>query len=258
MRDAVRKIVPQRWRLRLWLAYRFLTPGAFRLRRAQPSLRQRAVARVELARRAATDRRGGVSRLSGIRVINLPSETERLAATMDELLALDIRHAERFEAVARDDGALGCALSHLACLEEMGERGWTSMLVCEDDAEFLVDRSRLDVLVDAFLDDPRAEVACLAYFVWESRPYDRLYLQATSVQTCACYLLKRSIAGDLAEVWRDGAERLARGEPAAANACDRSWAKLQRRHVFLVPAIRVARQRPAYSAVERRPVRYGH
>src|SRR5690242_10821177 len=166
--------MPQRLRLRLWLLRQHLTRGAFRLRRAQPSLWRRVVSRIVLARRARgspfqEDGPRGVARVDGIRVINLRSRPDRLKDALAELRRLGIDRVERFDAVAHENRALGCSLSHAGCLQQMLDRGWDSMLVCEDDAQFLLDRRRLDVLIDAFLDDPEAEVACLAYFVWETR-----------------------------------------------------------------------------------------
>lgn len=264
MTQRIRDVVPQRWRLRVWLAYKYFAPGAFRLRGAQPSRRSRLVSHVALARRAAdlpvagTGTRSGLARLDGVRVINLRSRPDRLASALAEFERLGIERADRFEAISDDNRALGCSISHTRCLEEMLARGWDNMLVCEDDVEFLLDRRRLDALVDAFLDDPRAEVVCLAYFVWQSRPYNRLFLRGLSVQTAACYIVKRCVASELLETWHHGIEQLRRGGSPALYIADRSWAAIQQGHVFLVPIIRAARQRTSYSDLEGRIVTYGH
>ncbi|HZT15350.1 MAG TPA: glycosyltransferase family 25 protein [Gaiellaceae bacterium] len=258
MKTVARALLPRRWRLRLWLAYSRLTPGAFRLRRAQPSLRRRLLARVELERRAAAGSRGGLARLSGARVINLRSRPDRLETVKAELARIRLDEVDVFEGIAHENGLLGCGLSHRACLEQMVERGWESMLVCEDDVQFLLDRRHLDVLVDAFLDDPAADVANLAYFTWSSRPYSRLYLRGLSVQTASCYVVKRRIAEPLLALWADSLVRLAAGGDRGRFAHDRVWADLQQRHVFLIPCVRAARQRSAYSDIQQRVVEYGH
>jgi len=238
---------------------RYFTRGSFQLRRAQPSWRRRLVARAALRHHAArASRRAGVERLSAVRLINLRSRPDRLAAAMVELRRLDISRVDRFDAIDHPNGALGCALSHAECVRQLLDNGWESMMVCEDDVEFLLDRGRLDVLVDAFLDDPCADVACLAYFVWRSRPHSRLFLRATSVQTTACYLVKRRVAPELFAIWEDGIEHLAKGETPRRYACDRSWMRLQESRIFLVPVIRAARQRSGYSKIEGRVVAYTH
>lgn len=260
MRRRLRRLLPQRYRLRLWLLRQYFSRESYRLRRAQPSWRQRLLARIALAR-SAERRRGrpsGIERLSAVRVINLGSRPDRLAAFMAEMRKLEIDGVERFDAIPAESGALGCALSHAELARQLLRNGWESMMVCEDDVEFLVSRERLDVLVDAFLDDPDADVACLAYFVRRSRRHNRLFLRGTNVQTASCYVIKRGIVEELLWVWEEGIHHLADGGTPHRYACDRSWMPLQESRVFLVPVIRAARQRSGYSDIERRVVTYTH
>ena len=53
-------------------------------------------------------------------------------------------------------------LSEFACrVSQVDARELVAMHhICEDDARFRVSRKELDVLVDAFIDDSTAEVAC--------------------------------------------------------------------------------------------------
>ena len=72
-------------------------------------------------------------------VINLPTETQRLAETRKEFS----RHNISFEvlngvepsdyASAKDNGALGCMQAHLQAVEEAWRRGYESILIVEDD-----------------------------------------------------------------------------------------------------------------------------
>jgi hypothetical protein len=131
-------------------------------------------------------------------------------------------------------------------------------MICEDDAEVLLAREELDALVEAFLDDPAAEVACLAYFLHRSEPHDELFLRGTAVQTASCYVVKPSIAGDLAALWREGVEQLRAGADPHRAAADRIWFRLQERRVFVVPMRRAAQQTSGYSDLESRPVTRSH
>ncbi len=105
----------------------------------------------------------GIERLDATIVINLADRRDRLSAFMREMAVLQIRHYSRFEAVRDANGALGCLSSHAECLKSMLANSWRCIMICEDDARFRVSRKELDVLVDAFIDDSTAEVACLAY-----------------------------------------------------------------------------------------------
>ena len=251
------KRLPQPYRLRLWLLRDYVRMESLRRRRAQPSRPRKLVAKSVMARRARR-RPVGVDRLPAVSVINLAARHDRLSAFRAEMERLGIERVERFEAVPNANRPLGCAISHRECLRQMVDQGWHCMMVCEDDARFRLSRGALDVLVDAFLDDPIAEVACLAYFVWESKPYNSLYLRGLRIQTAACYLVKSSIAAQLLEVWDAGIEALANGGATKLFACDRAWMPLQRRRVFLVPMIRAAYQEPGYSDIEGRVVNYTH
>jgi glycosyl transferase family 25 len=252
----VRRLLPQPLRLRLWLLRQWFTRESFLLRRAQPSRWQRLRARAVLRRRA-TGSPSGVERLSGVMVINLASRPDRLAAFTAETERLDL-HVERLEGIQDANGALGCSLSHVECARRMLARSWESMMVCEDDVEFRVGRRELDVLLDEFLDDPEADVACLAYFAGRTRAHSALYLRGSSIRTMACYILKRAIAEELVETWMEGVEEMRKGGSANRYICDKMWMPLQRERVFLVPVIRAAAQREGYSEVQRRVVSYSY
>jgi hypothetical protein len=256
----VRALLPQRYRLKLWLLRHSFARESLRLRRAQPSLLQRQRARVVLNRRArrAMGRRSGVARLSAVMVINLRARPDRLAAFTEEMDKLGIDGVHRFDAISDDNAALGCSLSHVECAKQLLANGWESMMVCEDDVAFRLDRPRLDVLVDEFLDDAEADVACLAYFVQRSRPHSTLYLRGTMVRTMACYVVKRRVVEDLVAAWLDGIEQMRRGGSANRYICDKAWIPLQEVRVFLVPVVRAAVQRESYSEIQGRVVSYGY
>lgn len=78
--------------------------------------------------------------------INLDSRPDRRTLIESECtrLALD---AERFPAIVRNPGGLGCGESHLAVLRLARERGYDRVLVLEDDVEFVVTREELDAAV---------------------------------------------------------------------------------------------------------------
>ena len=201
----------------------------------------------------------GVDRLDAIIVINLARRPERLADFTREMERLRIFKYSRFEAISEKDGILGCNKSHAACLADMIERGDRCVMICEDDARFLVSRDELDVLVEAFLNDERAEVACLAYHhLHPPKPYNRLFLRAADdTRTTACYLVKSSVAQELLHLVEEGIEGLSAGGDRMLYGVDIIWASLQRSRVFLIPIKRAVRQADGYSDIEQRVVSYG-
>ncbi len=209
-----------------------------------------------VAARAAEGLSVGTARLGSISVINLASRPDRLNAFMADAKQLRLENVQRFEAVAHENGSAGCALSHAACMEQMLAEKWPAMMVCEDDALFQVGRARLDALVERFLDDGTAEAACLAYFHRDASPHSALYLRSVNAQTTACYLIKRSLAAEMLEASRHAAEQLAEGGDITVYSLDQLWKELQRKHVFLIPIVRAATQRPGYSDISLQAVHY--
>lgn len=262
MRRVASRLLPQRLRLRLWLLRSWFTRESFLLRRARPTLRRRVLADVELRRRvrqlSVTGRRFGLARLPPVTVINLASRPDRLEAFQLEARRLGIDRVDRFDAIADANGVLGCASSHASCLRRLVDSPHDALLICEDDVVFLVDRPQLDVLVDAFLDDQAADVACLAYFAARTQPHDRLFLRGAYIRTAACYVVKARIAQELLELWERGIEELRAGADPSRYACDKTWMPLQQRRTFLIPIKRAARQAAGYSDIQRRFVRYTH
>ena len=70
--------------------------------------------------------------------INLDSRTDRKEEILSELKRLGIpeKKIHRLSAIKRSWGALGCALSHIACYNFIEENAWEKVLILEDDAGF--------------------------------------------------------------------------------------------------------------------------
>jgi GR25 family glycosyltransferase involved in LPS biosynthesis len=199
----------------------------------------------------------GIERIPSITVINLKARADRLAGFTDEMQKLGIENVRRFEAFSDEVGAIGCTRSHAGVMREMIDKGWPSMMVCEDDLRFRTSREKLDALVDAFLDDDRAEVACLEFNAQRTKRYSALFLRASECQNTGCYLVKATIARDLLEAFEAGVSAMSEGGDPLLYNVDIVWKPLQTSRVFVVPIERVARQEPGYSDIERRFVNRG-
>ena len=68
--------------------------------------------------------------------INLESRPDRKKHVEKQLKNIGIS-AERFNAIKLPNGALGCSMSHLKCLEIAKQNDWDSVLIIEDDIQFL-------------------------------------------------------------------------------------------------------------------------
>lgn len=65
--------------------------------------------------------------------INLEHRKERDLITRQELKKLGIKKPNRFNAITHEIPLVGCARSHIACLEKAKELGWDYVIIFEDD-----------------------------------------------------------------------------------------------------------------------------
>ena len=79
-----------------------------------------------------------LSDIQHIFYINLDARTDRRAHMESELAKVGLLDkTTRFPAVNMPNlGAIGCSMSHLKCLQIAKEKGWSHVLILEDDVEF--------------------------------------------------------------------------------------------------------------------------
>jgi len=65
--------------------------------------------------------------------INLEHRKERNLITRQELKKLGIKKPNRFNAIKHEIPLVGCAMSHIACIEKAKELNWDYVIIFEDD-----------------------------------------------------------------------------------------------------------------------------
>jgi GR25 family glycosyltransferase involved in LPS biosynthesis len=65
--------------------------------------------------------------------INLEHRKERDLITRQELKKLGIKKPNRFNAIKHEIPLVGCAMSHIACIEKAKELNWDYVIIFEDD-----------------------------------------------------------------------------------------------------------------------------
>ena len=68
-------------------------------------------------------------------VINLESRLDRLVHVEAEFRKIDLK-CNRFNAIKMKNGAVGCTLSHIKCLELAIQNNYDQVFICEDDITF--------------------------------------------------------------------------------------------------------------------------
>lgn len=209
-------------------------------------------------------------------VINLDRRPDRRAAVTAELARLgrtwnDAR-VPTLRASAVDhpaDGALGCSLSHLQCLERAIAERWPAVAVLEDDFA-CTQPAAFRRAVDAFLEtaqqssqSPRWDVLLLGANVRKSTPSlafgggDGSVHRVQGAWSAAAYLVNGPYLPTFRDNIRASAQLLA-GRPQLRHqyALDVYWQRLQARDAWFVSLPLTVTQAPGFSDIERVDVDY--
>ena len=198
--------------------------------------------------------------ITNVLFINLDSRTDR--RTHFESQFGNIRlglQPQRFAAIRNADGAIGCSMSHVACMELAIKKKWDHVLVCEDDAT-IINPGQLVDQVNHFFNRFNDSWDVLLLAGNNYQPFRQESPEAVRVancQTATAYLVRRPYFETLLANFREGLGKL-KAEPTKQPkyAIDQYWKLLQRtgRWYLIVPISVI--QRPDYSDISKQHVNY--
>lgn len=210
-------------------------------------------------------------------LINLEKRKDRLQESALEFMRLSTQFI-RLQATESEDTAMACQDSHCRALENFLKSDiiFQACFICEDDVEFLCNKVELEAHVHEFLKNPYADALCLGYSSREHYDYSQRFFKTTDNQTRTAYIIKRSLAADLLDLWRrlytlriTGNHKIEpnwystlfkslplQTTPIDIYRGDQCWKILQHTRRFLIPKKPLARQRPSYSDIEKKHVNY--
>ena len=186
--------------------------------------------------------------------INLDKREDRLAHVQKELDKLGWLHnAQRFPAVAMKNGAIGCTISHIKCIEIAREKRWPHVIILEDDIEFTNPELFLKQF-NLFIQRHSSMWDVVLLAGNNMIPYsanDQVSVQIYNCQTTTGYMVQSHYYDTMIKNMREGLGKLLK-EPAKKSeyAIDRYWLQLQKRDSwFLIVPLTVV-QREDYSDIE--------
>ena len=188
--------------------------------------------------------------------INLDHRTDRRTHIEGEFAKIGVNNYTRFSAIKNENGALGCAQSHLNILRTWEANPQRLLMICEDDCQFLLERSEIDDLVDQFYNDTRLDVLCLGYNARNGARATEEFSITSNTQTLSCYIMKPHIVPKLIESALKSTKWLATGLPEQKAAIDVVWKELQTQYMFAIPRNRAAKQTDFYSDIQKKSVSY--
>jgi glycosyl transferase family 25 len=189
--------------------------------------------------------------------INLDSRPDRKKHVETQLSKIGIT-AERFKAIKLENGALGCSMSHLKCLEIAKANNWPHILIVEDDILFLKPTVFVNQ-INLFLKNHKDfDVMLVAgNNVPPFTVVDNSCVKVTKCQTTTGYLVQSHYFDILIKNYRDGIQNLMKyPDKHRYFAIDKYWFNLQEIHKWYLIVPLTVTQREDYSDIEKKSTNY--
>ena len=189
--------------------------------------------------------------------INLTHRTDRLDHVKKELHKMNIV-GERVNAVKMKDGAVGCTMSHIRCIQIAKERDYPHVFICEDDITF----TKPEILTDSITKfQQSSEINWDVLIIGGNNvpPYTEVSdfcIRTFNCQTTTGYVLKKCMYDVLLGNFKESAEMLITTGNKRMYALDIYWKRLQSCYFWYMLTPLTVVQREDYSDIEEQNTRY--
>ena len=188
-----------------------------------------------------------MDKISKIVYINLERRKDRLTEIEQELQTYGLS-GERFNAISHSMGIVGCNMSHTQVLKDATTAGLETLLVFEDDFQFLVDKPTFyKQLEDFFALNISWDIVLLSYNLKQSEPYNDLIGRVREAQTTSGYLIHNRCFERLSDCIETATERLITTKEHWNYALDQAWKTIQQTGDVFYFKTRIGKQRPSFS-----------
>lgn len=195
--------------------------------------------------------------INHILYINLEHRIDRKNHVENQFKNLNL-HATRFNALKMNNGAVGCSLSHLKCLEMAKKNKWDQVMIVEDDITFL-DPNLLKKQLNTFMSRHHDwDVVLLGgNNISPFQTIDECCIKVRHCQTTTGYIVKKHYYDKLIQNIKKGLNYLLREpEKHFLYAIDKFWLHLQKiDNWYLIVPLSVVQQ-PGYSDIEHKNTNY--
>jgi GR25 family glycosyltransferase involved in LPS biosynthesis len=192
--------------------------------------------------------------------INLDERIDRKTHIEEQLQIIGFKNWQRFKAIKTTNGAMGCSMSHLKCLEIARANNLPYLLICEDDATFL-QPAVFKRQFNAFLAKHPLNTWDVVLLAGNNMlPYEKIdntCIKVSYCQTTTAYLVNGAYFSTLIDNIKKGLQNLIQ-EPTNESkfAIDKYWLQLQKidRWFLIIPL--TVTQKEGYSDIEKKNVNY--
>jgi glycosyl transferase family 25 len=189
--------------------------------------------------------------ISHIFYINLDKRSDRREEIENQLQKYNLLDkAERFPAFyTPEQGALGCAQSHLAVIKLAKERKYPNVLILEDDFYFIISKEEFEHELKQFFDaNIPFDVCMISYNIQRSHPTEYPFLQKIiEAQTASGYIVNESLYDNLIDIYEESIPLLQQTGEHWNYANDQIWKRLQPITKWYALTTRCGKQRPGLS-----------
>jgi glycosyl transferase family 25 len=183
----------------------------------------------------------------GVFYINLDKRKDRRVEIEKELTTIGLS-GERFEALERSPGIVGCGYSHLSVLVEARNRGLPNVLIFEDDFEFLVNKKDFWSHINKFFEMRIPyDVLMFSYNIEKSTPFNDLIFKIDAATTASAYVVNSYFYDSIIELYENNLPLLITTGQHWKYANDQIWKTLQPSARWYGFNTRLGRQRGSYS-----------
>lgn len=190
--------------------------------------------------------------------INLESRPDRLDHAVTEFKKMGIS-VERVNAVKMKNGAVGCTMSHIKCIELAKQRDYEQVFICEDDITF-TNCELLKKQLEKFANDENIMWDMLIIGGNNVPPYNQVEEYVARVfycQTTTGYIVKKHYYNTLLSNFKESAQNLMRFPDRKKEfALDIYWKRLQIQDFWYMITPPTVTQYESYSDIEEKEVNY--
>ena len=191
--------------------------------------------------------------------INLLSRTDRKEHVENELKKLGITNPTRFNAIKMENGALGCSISHLKCIELAKKSNYEYVFICEDDITFL-NPTLFTMQLQMFLSKHKSwdMILVAGNNMVPYEAIDNTCIKVSNCQTTTGYIVRKEYYDKLMENYKEGIQKQLKEPTVPDYKIDKYWFKLQKEdNWFLIIPLTVI-QREDYSDIEKKKTNFGN
>ena len=185
--------------------------------------------------------------------INLQKRLDRKKSVINELQKINVTNPIYFKAIELENGALGCSMSHLKCVETAKKNNFEYVFICEDDIEFLDPSLFLSQLKQFIESDINWDVVLVAgNNMIPYMPVNNNCIKIFNCQTTTGYIVKQHYYDKLINNFKTGIQKLIKEPNNNAFKIDKYWFSLQREdNWYLIIPLTIV-QKEDYSDIEKK------